>query len=307
MVMRTNDNLFGKFNGAVGNVTFYVRDGKQVMAQRNRRIGNPRTEAQMAQRIKLANILSVYRLLRDKLPACFESASDGGRAPSSTVYNRFTGINLLTRPVFLTRELAREGACVAAPYRVSDGALPAIQLTEGPAGACTDILLGDLALTEETSVARFTEAVVRLNPLYEEGDSIAYVHLLQTLPCESGVPRVTPLFYSVRLDAADRRPLRRLVPALGFSAREGRLAQEGAVESCAFAWIHLRKGCKGVVASPQQLVAHNRLFEEYASERAAEEALRSYRTAEVAVAPADSTRSNRCPGLPPIAGKPSDS
>lgn len=288
--MRTNNNFPGMFSGSMGNVTFSVKNGRQVITNRITREANPRTEAQMAQRIKLANILSVYRLLRDKLPACFESANDDGRAPSSTVYNRFTGINLLSRPVFLTRGLAREGACVAAPYRVSDGALPAIQLTEGPAGACTDILLGDLALTEETSVARFTEAVVRLNPLYEEGDSIAYVHLLQTLPCESGVPRVTPFFYSVRLDAADRRPLRSLAPALGFSAREGRLAQEGAVESCAFAWIHTRKGCKGVVASPQQLVAHNRLFEEYASERAAEEALRSYRTAEGAVAPDVSAR-----------------
>lgn len=288
--MRTNNNFPGMFSGSMGNVTYSVKNGRQVITNRITREANPRTEAQMAQRIKLANILATYRLLRDSLRTCFETDDDGGRTPSSTVYNRFTGINLLSRPVFLTRELAREGACVAAPYRVSDGALPAIHVTDGPAGAATDILLGDLELTEETSVARFTEAVVRLNQLYEEGDSIAYVHLSQTLSRETGVPRVTPLFCSVRLDAADRRPLRSLAPALGFSSREGRLAQEGAVDACAFAWIHLRKGCKGVVASPQQLVARNRLFEEYASERAAREALRSYRAEEVPVAPGEGVR-----------------
>lgn len=287
MVMRTDNNFFGMLDGAVGNVTFYVRDGKQVIAQRFRQIGNPRTEAQMSQRIKFANILATYRLLRDPLRTCFEPINDGRCAPSATVYNRFMSINLLALPVFLTRELAREGGCVAAPYRVSDGSLPAIGVTDSQTGARTDILLGDLELTAETTVARFTEAVIGLNPLYEAGDSIAYMHLSQTLSRESGVPCVTPFFCSVRLDAADMRPLRRLVPAIGFSSREGCLGQEGAEESCAFAWIHIRPGCKGVLASPQQLVAHNRLFDEYGSARAAREALRSYGAVEVPVAPGD--------------------
>lgn len=285
MVMRTNNNIFGLLSGSVGDVTFYVKNGKQVVARRVRQRANPRTEAQVSQRIKLANILATYRLLRDSLRTCFESDDNGGRAPSATVYNRFMGVNLLSSPVFLTRELAREGGCVAAPYRVSEGSLPAINITDSPAGARTDIFLGGLELTEETTVARFTEAVVGLNPLYEEGDTLAYVHLSQTLPCETGVPCVTPLFCGVRLDAADMRPLRRLVPALGFCSREGWLGQEGAEDSCAFAWIHTRPGCKGVLASTQHLVARNRLFEEYGSARAAREALRSYGAVEVPVAP----------------------
>lgn len=290
MVMRTDNNFFGMLDGAVGNVTFYVRDGKQVIAQRFRQIGNPRTEAQMSQRIKFTNILATYRLLRDSLRTCFEPINDGRCAPSVTVYNRFMSINLLSSPVFLTRELAREGGCVAAPYRVSDGSLPAIGVTDSPAGARTDILLGDLELTEETTVARFTEAVIGLNPLYEAGDSIAYMHLSQTLSRETGVPCVMPFFCSVRLDAADMRPLRRLVPAIGFSSREGCLGQAGAEDLCAFAWIHTRPGCKGVLASSQQLVAHNRLFDEYGSARAAREALRSYGAVEVPVAPGDVRR-----------------
>lgn len=290
MVMRTDNNFFGMLDGAVGNVTFYVRDGKQVIAQRFRQIGNPRTEAQMSQRIKFANILATYRLLRDDLRTCFEPINDGRCAPSATVYNRFMGVNLLSSPVFLTRELAREGGCVAAPYRVSEGSLPAINITDSPAGARTDIFLGGLELTEETTVARFTEAVVGLNPLYEEGDTLAYVHLSQRLSRETGVPCVTPLFCGVRLDAADMRPLRRLAPALGFSSREGWLGQEGAEDWCAFAWIHTRPGCKGVLASTQHLVARNRLFEEYGSARAAREALRSYGAVEVPVAPGDVRR-----------------
>lgn len=285
MVMRTNNNIFGLLSGSVGDVTFYVKNGKQVAARRVRQRANPRTEAQVSQRIKLANILAVYRLLRDDLRTCFEPINDGSRASLATVYNRFMGVNLLSSPVFLTRELAREGGCVAAPYRVSEGSLPAIGVTDSPAGARTDIFLGGLELTEETTVARFTEAVVGLNPLYEEGDTLAYVHLSQTLSRETGVPCVTPLFCGVRLDAADMRPLRRLVPALGFSSREGWLGQEGAEDWCAFAWIHTRPGCKGVLASTQHLVAHNRLFEEYGSARAAQEALRSYGAREVPAAP----------------------
>lgn len=285
MVMRTNNNIFGLLHGSVGDVTFYVRNGKQVAAKRIRQMENARTEAQVSQRIKFANILATYRLLRDDLRTCFEPINDGRCAPSATVYNRFMGVNLLSSPVFLTRELAREGGCVAAPYRVSEGSLPAINITDSPAGARTDIFLGGLELTEETTVARFTEAVVGLNPLYEEGDTLAYVHLSQTLSRETGVPCVTPLFCGVRLDAADMRPLRRLLPALGFCSREGWLGQEGAEDLCAFAWIHTRPGCKGVLASTQHLVARNRLFEEYGSARAAREALRSYGAVEVPVAP----------------------
>lgn len=224
MVMRTDNNFFGMINGAVGNVTLYVRNGKQVIAQRARQIGNPRTDVQMMQRIKLANVLATYRLLRDNV-------------------------------------------------------------TDGASGARTDIRLGGLELTDRTTVARFTKAVIGLNPLYEQGDSIAYMHLSQALPGDTGIPRVTPLFCSLRLDAADMRPLRSLVPALGFSSQGGCLGQGSAVDACAFAWIHTRPGSKGVLASTQQLVAHNRLFDEFGSPRAAREALDSYRARAVPVAP----------------------
>lgn len=285
MVMRTDNNFFGMINGAVGNVTLYVRNGKQVIAQRARQIGNPRTDVQMMQRIKLANVLATYRLLRDLLRTCFEPVDDACRTSLATVYNRFTSVNLLALPVFLTRWQAREGGCVAAPYRVSDGSLTAINVTDGASGARTDILLGGLELTDETTVACFTKAVIGLNPLYEQGDSIAYMHLSQALPGDTGIPRVTPLFCSLRLDAADMRPLRSLVPALGFSSQGGCLGQGSAADACAFAWIHTRPGSKGVLASTQQLVAHNRLFDEFGSPRAAREALDSYHAREVPVAP----------------------
>lgn len=285
MIMGTNNNLFGMLRGSVGDVTFLVRDGKQVVTRRVRQMKNPRTGAQMAQRIKFTNVLALYRLLRDDLRTCFEPLGDARRTSLATVYSRFMSVNLLSSPVFLTRELAQRGGCVATPCRVSDGSLPAIDVIDDAMGARTDIRLGGIELTAETTVAGFTKAVIGLNPLYEEGDTIAYMHLWQTLPGDTGVPHVVPFFCSVRLDAADMRPLRRLVPALGFSSREGCLGQEGAVDSCAFAWIHTRPGCKGVLASTQQLVAHNRLFEQYGSAQAEREALRSYGAEEVPIAP----------------------
>lgn len=231
----------------------------------------------MLQRVKFANVMAVYRLLRNDLYSLFESQESPRRTSRASTYYSFTGASLRRPAVFLTRKQAQDGTCIAAPYCVSEGVLPSVKIVNDASGARTDILLGDLRLTPETTVARFSEAVIRRNGLYVQGDTIVYVHLLQTLPSDTGIPCVTPFFHRLRLDTDDERPMRLLVPMLGFSSRDGYLAQEPTDDPCAFAWVHMRPCATGMHVSTQNLSVRNPLFDRYASPEAARAAMSSYR------------------------------
>lgn len=167
------------------------------------------------------------------------------------------------------------GYCIAAPYQISDGSLPAILTRVSGSDTLTDISLGNLQLTPDTTVAQFSLAVMQSNSLYFPGDSLLYLDALQSADPATGVP----------LDPADRTPLRLVAPATGFSSVDAHLARPADDAPCAFAWIHTRPTPEGLQASPQRLILHNPLFRLYNSDTALARALRSYGARPVAVSP----------------------
>lgn len=64
------------------------------------------------------------------------------------------------QPVYLTKYLVERGACVIAPYSISQGTLPAIVVTSDGTNDVTDIAVGSLTINEQTTVAQFANAVV---------------------------------------------------------------------------------------------------------------------------------------------------
>ena len=284
--------------GSAGDLTYSVKRGEQVISARVEKMTNPRTPAQMTQRIKFPNIVALYRSLRPFLGECFDQPrrkSSRGLAP---IYNRFIGLNLLSLPAYLTRTEYATGYCIAAPYQISDGSLPAILTRSCGPDTLTDIFLGDLQLTPDTPVSQFSLAVIRHNPLYFPGDSLLHLDLLQYADPATGVPLVSAHLYTVTLDPADTRPLRSVTPSIGFSSISSYLARPSAPDTacpsnekspspCAFAWIHTRLTPEGLQASPQRLILHNPLFQLYNSDTARARALRSYDARSVPISPGE--------------------
>ena len=62
-----------QLSGRVGDLVYFVRGGQQIVRSVPASIKNPRTDAQMLQRMKWANILAVYRALQPCLKDNFEA------------------------------------------------------------------------------------------------------------------------------------------------------------------------------------------------------------------------------------------
>ena len=307
--MAIGNGIRGMIIGSAGDLTYSVKRGEQVISARVVKTTNPRTPAQMVQRIKLSNILALYRSFHGLLNECFDQPLRKSSRGLPPVYNRFVSLNLFSLPVYLTRTEYATGYCIAAPYLVSDGSLPAILTRSCGPDTLTDIFLGDLQLTPDTPVSQFSLAVIRHNPLYFPGDSLLHLDLLQYADPATGVPLVSAHLYTVTLDPADTRPLRSVTPSIGFSSISSYLARPSAPDTacpsnekspdiaclshekspdpCAFAWIHTRLTPEGLQASPQRLILHNPLFQLYNSDTARARALRSYDARSVPISPGE--------------------
>ena len=181
--MATGSGIIRKISGKVGDLVYQVRGGQQVIRGVATSMKNPRTEAQMAQRMKWPNVLAAYRALQPYMKDCFETKQGG-----QTDYNRFMGINLHAEPVYLEKGAARLGAGIVASYVVSQGSLPSIQVNG--ATPATDIALGTLTIGDDTTVAEFAQAVVQNNYAYSYGDQIAFFRLVQEEDSQDGHPYV---------------------------------------------------------------------------------------------------------------------
>src|SRR5574344_1093964 len=119
--MSKDNMLLGYARGKVGSLVFARRLGQQVTRAYNANPKDAATLAQTKQRVRLANVVNMYRATRSLTNHSFEGAMGG-----QTSYNLFVRYNLGTNSVVLTKEAASFGACVVAPYLVSKGTLPSI-------------------------------------------------------------------------------------------------------------------------------------------------------------------------------------
>ena len=267
--MAIGSGIIRKVTGKVGDLVYYVRGGQQVIRGVATSTKNPRTEAQMLQRMKWANVLAVYKSLSPYMKDCFESKPAG-----QTDYNRFMSVNLNSTPVYLEKAAARLGAAIVAPYVISQGSLPAIQV-DG-ATPTTDIALGSLTIGDDTTVTEFAQAVVQNNYGYNYGDQISFFHLVQEEDSQDGHPYISVSATRINLDPTDTSALRSVAPASGFSTVSGTLGADAALTGAGMAWVHSRSVNGKTHVSSQRLVVNNDLLEEYCDTDMLSVATKSY-------------------------------
>ena len=256
--------IISKIAGSAGNLTFRRLNGETVISEKVNEVRNPRTNAQMQTRTKWGNIIAMYKGIRPLINYGFEN-----KPKNLSDYNMFVKVNMQRTPVYLTKQAVAGGACIAAPYQISQGSLPAIVLSGSGNAIKTDIYLGTLSISATTTVAQFAQAVVENNADYRYGDQISYFLVRQQVNAETNIPYCQFSACKVVLDAADTETkLWDIASRNGFSASDACLAHSGNDGDCAFCWVHTRKSDGKTLVSSQSLVAVNSKLAEYQGDMA---------------------------------------
>lgn len=195
-----NRNLVGKLGGVV----YYMNKGQNVVRDSAASVSNPRTTAQQEQRLRLGNLVAFYR---GNQPWMKRGAFESKKATWSD-YNAFVSANSKVSPVYLTKGQIERGACVVAPYIVTKGTLPSVQVTydQGSEVFLSDLYVGsDIVISGTTTAAELSAALRANNNGLQAGDQISVIQCLQGTDNEA--PTMLVRAYEFIIDEGDNRTL----------------------------------------------------------------------------------------------------
>ena len=265
--------IISKLNGSAGNLTFKQLGGKTVVSEKISSTTDAKTLPQQKQRMKWANVVRMYKVLRDYMKLAF-----GGSTNGRNDYAKFVSTNLALAPVYLTKQEVNAGACIVAPYAITQGILKSISVAGKGNQAVTSIALGSLTITADTTIAQFSNAVVTNNREFNYGDQITFFLVHQTINEVTNMPIADVEACAIVLDKNNSATLLPLVDDRGFAVQSGCLAAKAGYDfgDHGMAWVHSRKQAGKTLVSTQYLICDNALLTEYQSEAAYDMAAESY-------------------------------
>ena len=292
--------LFNWLSGSIGDVTFSRSEGQTIVYEKAEH-KDARTLPQLKVRTVMANLAALYSAARGKLKNSFE-----GKTATQNDYNMFIKKNMSSNShVYLTKEQSEAKACVVAPYYITGGSLGEIKADYTDDGFQTNISLGDLILSEETTIGQFSSAVKNSNKLLEFAYSDKLVALIfqQTVDAE-GIPHVLVDDDAVTLDDGDDRLLLSIVHPTAFASVNGKLGSVSGLGDVGIAWILCRNDeNRNWQISTSKICCNNSLLEEYMFNRAFERAAKSYGGYKKILLTADGTSSSSHHDDPTPTGK----
>ena len=266
------NGILKKLNGSAGSLTFKQVNGQTVVSEKITAVKKSNTPMQMRQRTKWGNVVQMYKGICPLINYGFESKPAG-----CSDYNMFMKVNMKNSDIYLTREEVAGGACIAAPYQLTQGTLPSIVIVGSGDNARTDIKLGDLTIDAETLVKDFAIAVVSNNLDYDFGDQISFFDVLQRVNAVTGIPYCQFLATNVVLDKASEVKLLDMVSKYGFATVDGYLGHIEGEGAGVFAWVHSRKSSAKTLVSTQSLVNNNdEMIAEYSGDQAYKRSVKTY-------------------------------
>lgn len=281
---KVKSSIATSLQGRIGNVSFRRAAGQRIIAaELPSLVTNPRTVAQMSQRVRLAALVNFYRASKSWMPKTWQM-----KEAKQSVYNAFVRANLASNPVALTKQEAAEGATVCYPWRVTDGTLNPVSIAEGSDSVfITNIFIGaDAAvLGSAATVSDLSVALLANNLSLRPGDQISFV-LYRQMTSASGMPYVTCTPYEIKVDTSDGRLVGSRLPLdiIQAAGTEGTLSigvnMSGVVG--AFAVVVSRKDGGTIEVSKSDLVcSSDSLYSFYTSEAHQAAAGASYGTNDV--------------------------
>lgn len=183
----------------LGGTVIYQAMGQTRQRELAAEVSNPRTESQMNQRVKWANLVNFYRANRSWMKYAYET-----RKASQSEYNKFMSLNVPLSRIYLTKALANAGGCIVDTYIMTQGSLPSIEFVPTDNGYVhSNIALGNLALGPSTTVSEFSAAALEYNPAIRQGDQLSFVRMTQMTNASTGVPYVIVREYEVIIDTSN--------------------------------------------------------------------------------------------------------
>ena len=263
-----------QLSGKVGQFIYRRTKSGTVVCEAPAKVVVPnRSEAQMRVRAQWGNLAAVFRQFNQTLKKGFEGVN--GRMSD---YNAFLQTNMNVVKVYIAKNVLLNGGSVLAPYQITRGTLPSIAMSVGADNVlASDIALGDLVVSESTTVAEFTNALIACNDDYEAGDQLTFFYGQQTTDAVTGVPRAKVRGFKVMLDPLDSTLLWDVVSPLGFSSADGCLAMNSKISDGAAVWVHSREDGDGRVrVSTQFLYVDSDILAKYQGSAAMKDAAESY-------------------------------
>ena len=263
----------GVITGSVDDVVYKYYNGKVVVCRKQTTYRDAKTEGQVVYRVKMRNIQNIYAALKEALRGNFQDKT--GR---QTDYSRFQGVNMQKPAVYLNKNEVAMKAQVVAPYIVSFGTLVPIEYELKDNSLVTNISLGNLSITPDTTVSEIALAIVKNNDGWEYDDCLEFMVVRQS---EGKTPTAKCSFAHLSLDRNDTSKVSEALVVrntnqieLGSSA-DGFL-QMNVSDNGGFAVIRKRMASKGLMTSTQELAINNPLFDQYHSEKSKQKAMDSY-------------------------------
>lgn len=262
----------------------------QAMGQTRQRalassVSNPRTQAQMTQRVKWANLVNLYRANSDWMKYAFET-----KKASQSDYNKFMSLNVTDSNIFLPKNIAAAGGAVVQSYLITQGSLPSIETTYVPQNLwwATNIYLGDSYVFPTPTIAAFTRVLLDNNPAMREGDQLSFIRMTQMTNADNGAPYVIVRKYELVLSLTNQASVWDYLPTdyidSSEAAANSQLVVKDSGNAGGFVLILSRTIAGKTYVSSQRIVVANNsaLIAAYSSAAALQAAIESYGTSEEA-------------------------
>lgn len=266
--------------GRIGENTWYVRDGVQVVRQRlqnsNYGEGARRSSAQQERRSKWGNLVNFYKSIKSWQPKAYEGLRAG-----QTDYNAFMSLNANSSPAYLTRQLVEAGGSVVGAYAVSKGTLPQLNYQLASQSTAWELAVsGSTTLISNVTIANVSTLLIASNYAIEEGDNVAFVFFKCAVD-NGGVPRSSFVYKEFTIDTDDTTEVSTLGLSLGRPTTSTglliNLGSSSATLTDGFAMIHTRKTSGSLLVSSQSIInKSNAIVNNYTTNAAKAAAIASY-------------------------------
>ena len=276
----------GIMTGKANNMRFYELNGEVIGVPIPAVTNNPKTEAQMKQRIKMNNILNMYKYTKGYLQQNFEGIIGNKNASSF-----FRSYNLMKTPVWLIKAQKESFKFVLAPYVVAQGRINSVGYEFRDGLFVSDINVGDLEINDETKESVLSSVVCANNEGWTNNDSLQVILLRQkrAASLDEEIAHPTCCSIVVSLDKASATKIGEIpvLESLSNMSRfslcnvDGKLAvrvADTAEYTYAFAVVHGRgQGRDKIVSSQQLCLSDTALYDSYCKDEAFSKAYESYK------------------------------
>lgn len=262
----------------LGGSVLYQAMGQTRQRELASEVSNPRTQAQMEQRTRWANLVNFYRVNAGWMKFAYET-----KKTNQSEYNKFMSLNVPSARIYLPKSIASQGGCIVDAYQMTQGSLASIEVVKSGAAWQTNLyLVSATDLDENSTVGEVTAQLLPANPALREGDQLSFLRFTQMTNSSTGVPFVVVRKYEVILKANDTRRFFDFMPedyiTFGGSAQAPCIEVTDSGNAGGFILILSRTiGGKTYVSSQSIVVANNSaLIDAYSSASAMQEAIDSY-------------------------------